>query len=80
MFPFIVAILSLAVVAAIIYVWYSLARNFQQAAADKGYVGRRYFHYCFWLGLPGMLLVIALPNKNTTQSSASSNAWQLPSL
>lgn len=71
---------SLAVVAALVYLMYSLARNFQQAAADKGYVGRRYFHYCFWLGLPGMLLVIALPNKNAGQSAASSNSWQLPSL
>ena len=75
-----VVILSLAVAVGLIYLMYSLARNFQQAAADKGYVGRRYFPYCFWLGLPGMLLVIALPNKNAGNSAAVNNSWQLPSL
>lgn len=40
-----------------------IAREFRRIAEDKGHKGRRYFHFCFWLGFVGMLMVIALPDR-----------------
>jgi hypothetical protein len=40
-----------------------LAEQFYEVAKEKGYDDRKYFQICFWLGLPGYLLVIALPNR-----------------
>ena len=31
-------------------------------AEMKGHSGREWFHICFWLGFPGYLLLIALPD------------------
>lgn len=42
--------------------WY-LAKQFFEIAQAKGYNDRKYLWICFWLGLPGWLLVIALPNR-----------------
>ena len=42
---------------------YYIAKQFESAAADKGYADSKYFHMCFWLGLVGYLLVIALPDR-----------------
>lgn len=42
--------------------WY-LAKQFYEVAKSKGYYERKYLWICFWLGLPGWLLVIALPNR-----------------
>ena len=55
-------ILALIVVGIII--WFKVAKNMARIAADKGYTERRWFHYCFWLGLAGMLMVCAMPDKN----------------
>lgn len=41
----------------------SIAKWFSEAAGDKGYSGRKYYWICFWLGLIGYLLVIALPDR-----------------
>ena len=40
-----------------------IAGQFRIAAADKGYDSSKYFHICFWLGIIGYLLVIALPDR-----------------
>ena len=42
-----------------------IARNMQEIAADKGYEGKKYWHYCFWLGFIGYAMVIAMPDKVT---------------
>jgi len=47
--------------------WFKVAKNFARIAADKGYAEKKWFHYCFWLGLVGMLMVIAMPDKNLHQ-------------
>lgn len=36
---------------------------FYNVAADKGYSDRKYYRICFWLGLPGWLLVCAMPDR-----------------
>lgn len=40
-----------------------LAGQFFEAATAKGYTDKKYYWICFWLGLPGWLLVIALPKR-----------------
>lgn len=45
-------------------VWFKAAKNMASIAADKGYTERKWFHYCFWLGLLGFLMVCAMPDKN----------------
>ena len=46
-----------------------LADQFHEVAQEKGYDDRKYFRICFWLGLPGYLLVIALPNRSNSQQT-----------
>ena len=46
---------------------YYIAKQFYAVAVDKGHPERKYFHICFWLGLVGYLLVIALPDRNRAQ-------------
>ena len=46
-----------------------LAEQFYEVAQEKGYDDRKYFRICFWLGLPGYLLVIALPNRSNSQQT-----------
>lgn len=44
-----------------------IAGEFANIAAEKGFERRRYWHFCFWLGFVGYLIVIALPNRNLTE-------------
>lgn len=56
---------------------YYVAKQFESVAADKGYQGSRFFHLPFWLGLPGWLLVIALPDRgNRSIQNATNNNSQ----
>lgn len=54
-----------------------VAKQFEIVANDKGYFERRYFHLCFWLGMVGYLLVIALPDRGNHESE---NTIKLPPL
>lgn len=58
MIPVVIVLCLLALV------WYKAAKNMAQIAADKGYTEKKWFHYCFWLGLAGFLMVCAMPDKN----------------
>ena len=40
-----------------------ISSQFQKVAEDKGYAETKYFWLCFFFGIVGYLLVIALPNK-----------------
>jgi hypothetical protein len=51
----------LCIIAIILNVY--IAFQFRNAAADKGYHSDKYFHLCFWCGIIGYLLVIALPDR-----------------
>lgn len=48
----------------LVMLWHAVAKNFARIAADKGYTEKKWFHYCFWLGLVGILMVCAMPDKN----------------
>lgn len=41
-----------------------IAKEVEFIAAEKGYYGRKYFWYTFFLGIVGIALVIALPDKS----------------
>ena len=43
--------------------WYFVAAEFRRIAAMKGYDEPRYLWWTFFLGLVGMLMVVALPQK-----------------
>ena len=60
--PFIV-IIVLVVSIALLYAWYLACREFGRIADAKGWAGSYYFHFCFWMGLVGMLMVVALPDR-----------------
>lgn len=57
-------LLAILIMVLVIWVWYLAARNMARIAADKGYFERKWFHYCFWLGLIGFLMVCAMPDKS----------------
>ena len=46
-----------------VLIWFKAAKNMAGLAADKGYTEKKWFHYCFWLGLVGFLMVCAMPDK-----------------
>ena len=58
-------ILYLIILALLIVLQYYVAKQFESVAKDKGYADSKYFHLCFWLGLVGYLLVIALPDRGS---------------
>lgn len=56
-------VIVLLVLILAIVIWYKIAKNMARIAADKGYTERKWFHYCFWLGLVGFLMICAMPDK-----------------
>lgn len=71
------AIIFLLLGIALICLNYFLAKWFFEAAEAKGWHSRKYFWICFWLGLVGYLLVIALPDRGNTPQAVSD---ELPDL
>ena len=61
-FGYIIGIIVLLVVKGL------LASNASDIAQDKGYEKRKWFHMCFWLGLPAYLIVCAMPDKNLAEA------------
>lgn len=51
-------------------VLFFVAGEFQEIAEMKGHESRRYFWWTFLTGVPGMLMVIALPNLNVMVPAA----------
>ena len=66
-------ILIITIVACAIALWidYLIAREFYFAAQEKGYSGKKYLWICFFLGMVGYLLVIALPNRASAKVEAN---------
>ena len=63
---------SLIVAAALVFLDFLIAKYFRNIACDKGYPGKAYFHFCFWLGLPGWIMVAALPDRKDTAAISDS--------
>ena len=58
--------LAFIVIAIYFGVCFFLASQFSEVATLKGYNDKKYYWICFWLGLPGWLLVVALPNRGNS--------------
>ena len=67
--PFIILILVL-IIGALIWLWFFISSEFGRIAEDKGFSAQRYRRMCFWLGLIGILMVIALPDRKGNPVSA----------
>ena len=65
-----ITILALAVSLIIQYV---VASKFAEIAQMKGHTSNSYFWFTFLLGICGMLMVVALPNKNDITCTTSKN-------
>ena len=50
---------------------YIVACKFSEIAEMKGHKGREYFWYTFWLGICGMLMVVALPNLKAAEKKVA---------
>ena len=68
---FLIVLLSLAVRVALLYLKYIIEKEFYSAAVTKGYSNKKYLWYCFFLGMIGYLMVIALPNKIVTTNQSA---------
>jgi len=62
-------ILYLVALIIIIVVHCLVVGEFASIAEEKGFERRRYWHFCFWLGFIGYLIVVALPNRKLTELS-----------
>ena len=49
-----------------------VANVFGDIAQEKGHEKNKYFWYCFWLTLPGYLMVVALPDRKMSVSGGTS--------
>ena len=63
---------------AVIILWVYVAKEFRRIAAMKGHDEARYFWWTFLVGPVGMLMVVALPNKNKPAEAVVSD--ELPEI
>ena len=50
-----------------------IASEFRKIAEQKGYDGEKYFWYTFLFGICGMLMVVALPDKNSARNATKTD-------
>lgn len=63
-----------------IFVCIFIAKEFEQIAADKGFVSAKYFGWTFFVPLAGMLMVAALPDRGSGAVQKDDKRDQLPEL
>lgn len=68
-------IVILAVV--LLFVDYLVAGAFYDIAKMKGYNSRKYYWYCFFTGIAGYLMVIALPNKGGSATISTNPTFKI---
>ena len=66
----------IAICVLIIWINWKISNEFFDVAISKGYSENKYLWYCFFFGLIGYLLVIALKDNKPT----SENKFELPEL
>ena len=72
-----IILLSLLMAILVLWVDYLIAKEFYKAAQYKGYSEKKYLWICFWLGVVGYLLVVALPDRGASINVVSD---ELPDL
>lgn len=63
-------LLFLAVAVAVLVIDFVVAKKFAKIAEMKGHDGYAYFYYVFFLGIVGMLMVVALPDNDVEENTA----------
>ena len=71
-------VIVLLLIALALLIHWAIAHTFCEIARMKGHSERKYYWWCF-SGLPGWLMVIALPDRNTANNEARTTA-ELPEL
>lgn len=59
-----IGLLLLIPILALLLLDYFVADEYRMIAQKKGYCGRKYFWWSFFLGFVGYLMVVALPERN----------------
>ena len=59
--------------------WF-VAKRFDEIAQMKGQPPEAYFWWCFWLGVIGWAMVIALPDRAGTSPKSADSSDELPEL
>ena len=65
-----------AIIVVLVLDWY-IANSFYEIACDKGFYDSRYFWISLLTGLPGYLLVVALPDRKNERAEAAKAATPL---
>lgn len=76
--PSVLVFIMLLILAGFAALWYFVSKDFARIAADKGYTDKRYFHYCFWLGLVGVLMITAMPDRRPGSAAPTMPAPPVP--
>lgn len=61
----------LLVLVLVLVLSFFIALWFYEVAKEKGHHDNKYFWICFWLGIIGWLLIVALPDRAEKISSAT---------
>ena len=59
---------------------YYTATQFYKVAVMKGHPEKRYFWICFWLTLPGWILVAALPDRTKDGAAGKAGGFEFDEL
>lgn len=54
----------LAIIAGIVVLYWFVGKQFYAIAKMKGHPQKKYFWWCFWAGIIGWMMVIALPDRS----------------
>lgn len=73
-------LISIFIVAIILIIDWLVAKQFDEIAKMKGYPERKYLWWCFWLGIAGWLMVVALPDRGNMPSDMGVSSDELPDL
>ena len=71
--------LILILVVVLVINWFA-AKQFHEIAKMKGHPESKYLWWCFWLGMIGWLMEVALPNRENIPSSTVTAPDELPDL
>jgi hypothetical protein len=67
-------------IAVILIIDWFAAKEFESIAAMKGYTSKKYFWWTFLLAIYGIPMIIALPDRNSSAKSVSTQNDDLPEI
>ena len=57
-----------------------MAKQFHEIAKMKAHPEKKFFWWCFWIGMIGWTMVIALPDRGNTTHQESADTEELTEL